>query len=233
MEEKIKTLSRFIYNFGYRFKGKNDGEVHPKDIAKLLDAVSGKPEEHIISRTVLRSMKQAKYMPENLGHFGLASKYYCHFTSPIRRYPDLQIHRIIKENLDGKLNDKRIKHYNKILTEVSEQSSKRERLAEEAERETDRLKQVQYMSKHIGETYDGIISGVTGWGIFVELSNTVEGLVALNSLADDYYIYDESNMCVVGQHTGKKYSLGDKVSVIVEKTDIAMRTIDFILNEEQ
>ena len=232
-EEKIKTLSRFIYNFGYRFKGKNDGEVHPKDIAKLLDAVSGKPEEHIISRTVLRSMKQAKYMPENLGHFGLASKYYCHFTSPIRRYPDLQIHRIIKENLDGKLNDKRIKHYNKILTEVSEQSSKRERLAEEAERETDRLKQVQYMSKHIGETYDGIISGVTGWGIFVELSNTVEGLVALNSLADDYYIYDESNMCVVGQHTGKKYSLGDKVSVIVEKTDIAMRTIDFILNEEQ
>lgn len=231
-EEKIKALSRFIYNFGYRFKGKNDGEIHPKDIAKLLDDVSGKPEEHIISRTVLRSMKQAKYMPENLGHFGLASKYYCHFTSPIRRYPDLQIHRIIKENIDGKMSEKRIKHYNKILSEVSEQSSKRERLAEEAERETDRLKQVQFMSKHIGETFTGIISGVTGWGIFVELANTVEGLVSLNSLTDDYYVYDETHMCVTGQNTGNKYSLGDSVSVIVEKTDPSMRTIDFILDKE-
>lgn len=231
-EEKIKALSRFIYNFGYRFKGKNDGEIHPKDIAKLLDDVNGKPEEHIISRTVLRSMKQAKYMPENLGHFGLASKYYCHFTSPIRRYPDLQIHRIIKENIDGKMSEKRIKHYNKILSEVSEQSSKRERLAEEAERETDRLKQVQFMSKHIGETFTGIISGVTGWGIFVELANTVEGLVSLNSLTDDYYVYDETHMCVTGQNTGNKYSLGDSVSVIVEKTDPSMRTIDFILDKE-
>ena len=171
-------------------------------------------------------------MPENLGHFGLASKYYCHFTSPIRRYPDLQIHRIIKENIDGKMSEKRIKHYNKILSEVSEQSSKRERLAEEAERETDRLKQVQFMSKHIGETFTGIISGVTGWGIFVELANTVEGLVSLNSLTDDYYVYDETHMCVTGQNTGNKYSLGDSVSVIVEKTDPSMRTIDFILDKE-
>ena len=174
-------------------------------------------------------MKQAKYMPDNLGHFGLAAKYYCHFTSPIRRYPDLQIHRIIKENIDGKLDEKRIQHYDNILTEVSEQSSKRERLAEEAERETDKLKQVQYMTKHLGETFTGIISGVTGWGIFVELPNTVEGLIALNTLDDDYYVYDEQKMCVTGEHTGKKYSLGDKVKVMADKADGAMRTIDFIL----
>lgn len=228
-EEKIKSLAQFIYNFGYHFKGKLDDEIHPKAIADLLESVSGKPEEHIISRVVLRSMKQAKYMPDNLGHFGLAAKYYCHFTSPIRRYPDLQIHRIIKENIDGKLDEKRIQHYDNILTEVSEQSSKRERLAEEAERETDKLKQVQYMTKHLGETFTGIISGVTGWGIFVELPNTVEGLIALNTLADDYYVYDEQRMCVTGEHTGKKYSLGDKVKVMADKADVAMRTIDFIL----
>lgn len=228
-EEKIKSLAQFIYNFGYHFKGRLDDEIHPKAIADLLESVSGKPEEHIISRVVLRSMKQAKYMPDNLGHFGLAAKYYCHFTSPIRRYPDLQIHRIIKENIDGKLDEKRIQHYDNILTEVSEQSSKRERLAEEAERETDKLKQVQYMTKHLGETFTGIISGVTGWGIFVELPNTVEGLIALNTLDDDYYVYDEQKMCVTGEHTGKKYSLGDKVKVMADKADVAMRTIDFIL----
>lgn len=227
--EKIKDLSRFIYNFGYRLKGKLDEEIHPKVIATLLDEVSGKPEEHIISRTVLRSMKQAKYMPENLGHFGLAAKYYCHFTSPIRRYPDLQIHRIIKENLDGELTEKRIRHYDKILPEVSDISSKRERLADDAEHECDRLKEVQYMSKHIGEIFTGIISGVTGWGIFVELPNTVEGLVALSSLDDDFYVYDEKNMCVIGEHTKNKYSLGDEVTVMVDKTDVMMRTIDFVL----
>ncbi len=231
-EEKIKKLSRFIYNFGYRFKGKLDEDIHPKAIAQLLDSVNGKPEEHIISRVVLRSMKQAKYMPENLGHFGLAAKYYCHFTSPIRRYPDLQIHRIIKETLDGKMTEKRINHYNKILAEVSEQSSKRERLAEEAERETDKLKQVQYMTKHIGETFEGIISGVTGWGIFVELPNTIEGLVPLTSLTDDFYVYDEQHMCVTGERTKKKYSLGDTVKIIVDDADVAMRTIDFMLFRE-
>lgn len=231
-EEKVKKLSRFIYNFGYRFKGKLDEEIHPKAIAQLLESVSGKPEEHIISRVVLRSMKQAKYMPENLGHFGLAAKYYCHFTSPIRRYPDLQIHRIIKETLDGKMNGKRISHYNKILADVSEQSSKRERLAEEAERETDRLKQVQYMTKHIGEAFEGIISGVTGWGVFVELPNTIEGLVPLSSLTDDFYAYDDQNMCVTGERTKRKYSLGDSVKIIVDDADMAMKTIDFMLLRE-
>lgn len=228
-EEKIEKLKQFIFNFGYRFKGKATDDIHPKAISDLLESVSGKPEEHIISRVVLRSMKQAKYMPENLGHFGLAAKYYCHFTSPIRRYPDLQIHRIIKETLDGKLTEKRIQHYNKILTEVSEQSSRRERLAEEAERETDKLKHVQYMTKHIGETFEGLISGVTGWGLFVELPNTIEGLVPLSSLTDDFYVYDEKHMCVIGEHTHKKYSLGDKVKIIVDDADMAMRTIDFML----
>ena len=168
-------------------------------------------------------------MPENMGHFGLAAKYYCHFTSPIRRYPDLQIHRIIKETLDGKMDEKRIRHYNKILTEVSDISSKRERLAEEAERECDKLKQVQYMTKHIGETFEGIISGVTGWGIFVELPNTIEGLVPLSSMTDDFYTFDEQHMCVVGERTKRKYSLGDKVTIIVDDADMDNRTIDFML----
>lgn len=229
-EEKIKKLTQFIYNFGYRFKG-NTEDIHPKAIAQLLESISGKPEEHIISRVILRSMKQAKYMAENLGHFGLAAKYYCHFTSPIRRYPDLQIHRIIKENLSGGLNQKRINHYNRILANVSEQSSKRERLAEEAERETDNLKKVQYMTKHIGETFTGIISGVTNWGIFVELPNTVEGLIALNNLVDDFYLFDPDKMCVIGEHTKKKYSLGDKIKIVVDKADVNNRTIDFLLAE--
>ena len=174
-------------------------------------------------------MKQAKYMPENLGHFGLAAKYYCHFTSPIRRYPDLQIHRIIKENLSGGLNEKRIKHYDKILADVAEQSSKLERRAEEAERETDTIKKVQYMTKHIGETFTGIISGVTNWGIFVELPNTVEGLISLNSLTDDYYVYDADKMCVTGEHSLKKFSLGDEITIVVKYADVANRTIDFLL----
>lgn len=229
-EEKIKKLTQFIYNFGYRFKGNTD-DIHPKAISHLLDSISGKPEEHIISRVVLRSMKQAKYMPDSLGHFGLAAKYYCHFTSPIRRYPDLQIHRIIKENLSGGLNEKRIKHYDKILTEVSEQSSKRERLADEAERETDNLKKVQYMTNHIGETFKGIISGVTNWGIFVELPNTVEGLISLNTLMDDYYVFEADKMCVIGEHTKKKFSLGDEVTITVDKADVENRTIDFLISE--
>lgn len=228
-EEKIKKLSQFIYNFGYRFKGNVTEEIHPKAIAQLLKSVEGKPEEHIISRVVLRSMKQAKYMPENLGHFGLAAKYYCHFTSPIRRYPDLQIHRIIKENLSGGLNEKRIKHYDKILADVAEQSSKLERRAEEAERETDTIKKVQYMTKHIGETFTGIISGVTNWGIFVELPNTVEGLISLTSLTDDYYVYDADKMCVTGEHSLKKFSLGDEITIVVKYADVANRTIDFLL----
>lgn len=225
--EKIEELSRFIYGFGYRLKGSFKDGIHPKAIADLLESVKRKPEESIISRVALRSMKQAKYMPENLGHFGLAAKYYCHFTSPIRRYPDLQIHRIIKETIDGRMSEKRARHYESILPEVCEHSSKTERNAEEAEREADKLKQVQYMADHIGETFKGIVSGVTSFGIFVELPNTVEGLVSMDAMVDDFYRYDEKNMCVEGVHTGKKIYPGNEMTVTVKNADIMARTIDF------
>ncbi|MGL4791145.1 MAG: ribonuclease R [Anaerotignaceae bacterium] len=229
-EQKIENLKKTLRNFGYYIKGQND--VHPKAMQKILTEISGKPEENIVSRIVLRSMKQAKYQPENYGHFGLAAKYYCHFTSPIRRYPDLQIHRIIKDNLEGRLNDKRIKHYDRILTDISLQCSTKERLAEEAERETDKLKMVDYMSERIGETFEGIVSGVTGWGIYVELDNTVEGMIALAGMTDDYYTYDEANLQVIGKNSGKQYKLGDRLKVVVAKTDKEMRTIDFAFAEE-
>ena len=225
--EKIKELSGFIYGFGYRLKGSFKEEIHPGAIADLLESVKGKPEERIISRAALRSMKQAKYMPQNLGHFGLAAKYYCHFTSPIRRYPDLQIHRIIKETLDGEMDEKRMGHYASILPEVCEHSSKTERNAEDAEREADRLKQVQYMTEHIGETFSGIVSGVTSFGVFVELPNTVEGLISMESLTDDFYRYDEKGMCLEGVHTGRKIYPGTKMTVTVKNADIMTRTIDF------
>ena len=166
-------------------------------------------------------------MPQNLGHFGLAAKYYCHFTSPIRRYPDLQIHRIIKETLDGEMDEKRMGHYASILPEVCEHSSKTERNAEDAEREADRLKQVQYMTEHIGETFSGIVSGVTSFGVFVELPNTVEGLISMESLTDDFYRYDEKGMCLEGVHTGRKIYPGTKMTVTVKNADIMTRTIDF------
>lgn len=163
-----------------------NSEIRPKEVQKLLGKVEGTPQEPLISRLALRSMKQAKYTPENTGHFGLAAKYYTHFTSPIRRYPDLQIHRIIKENLRGRLNGDRVVHYEAILPEVAKRSSELERRAEEAERETVKLKKVEYMEQHIGEAFDGVISGVTAYGLYVELNNTVEGLVHVNSLTDDF-----------------------------------------------
>ena len=227
--EKIEGLKKIIYAFGYRLKGK--GDIHPREIQKLIESVSGKDEEHIISRMVLRSMKQAKYQAENLGHFGLAAQYYCHFTSPIRRYPDLQIHRIIKEMLKGELTEERIKHYDSILEEVSYHSSQTERNADEAERECDRLKMVQFMENKIGEEFEGIISGVTGWGIYVELNNTVEGMVPLNEIEDDFYEYDEAMMRAVGRRTGKIYSLGDRVKIKVIRVDTQARTIDFCFTE--
>ncbi|MFT4008161.1 MAG: RNB domain-containing ribonuclease, partial [Lacrimispora sp.] len=180
------------------------------------------------SRLALRSMKQARYTVENTGHFGLAAKYYTHFTSPIRRYPDLQIHRIIKENLRAGLNEKRIGHYDKLLQQVAVQSSAMERRADEAERETIKLKKCEYMSKHIGEEFDGVVSGVTNWGIYVELPNTVEGLIHVNQLQDDYYRFDEEHYELVGEMTGKTFKLGQPIRVIVAGTDKLLRTIDFI-----
>ena len=224
--EKIQKLSTFINNFGYSLHIGSD-EVHPKELQKLLEKIDGTSEEPLISRLTLRSMKQARYTVENTGHFGLAADCYCHFTSPIRRYPDLQIHRIIKDNLRGRMNAKRIEHYEKILPEVAKHSSEMERRADEAERECDKLKKVQYMSGHLGEEFWGVISGVTEWGFYVELPNTVEGLVHVTTLTDDYFHYSESTYELIGETTAKRYKLGQKVKIVVAATDPFMRTIDF------
>ena len=226
--EKIKKLSTFINNFGYTMKIGQD-EIHPKELQKLLTKIDGTPEEALISRLTLRSMKQAKYATVSTGHFGLATPYYCHFTSPIRRYPDLQIHRIIKDNLRGRMNAKRIAHYEKILPEVAKHSSETERVADEAERETEKLKKVEYMSGHIGEIFTGVISGVTEYGFYVELPNTIEGMVHVTTLTDDYFHYSADAYELVGEVTNIHYKLGQKVSVMVMETDKIMRTIDFRL----
>lgn len=229
-DEKIKKLAIFIHNFGYSIKIGNE-DIHPKELQKLLVKIEDTPEEALISRLTLRSMKQAKYTVVNTGHFGLSAKYYCHFTSPIRRYPDLQIHRIIKENLTGKLGENRIKHYEKILHEVANHSSKTERRADEAEREVEKMKKVEYMMDHIGEIFEGVISGITSWGMYVELPNTVEGMIRVTEMDDDYYFYDEERYQMVGEHTKKIYKLGQKVKVEVIQADKLLRTIDFALVE--
>ncbi|MFT4105953.1 MAG: ribonuclease R [Lacrimispora sp.] len=225
--ERMKSLATLINNFGHSIRFHN-GEVYPKDVQKLLANVEDTPEEALISRLALRSMKQARYTAANTGHFGLAAKYYTHFTSPIRRYPDLQIHRIIKENLRAGLSEKRITHYDKILPQVASQSSTMERRAEEAERETVKLKKCEYMEKHIGEAFDGVVSGVTNWGLYVELPNTVEGLIHVNQLQDDYYHFDEEHYELVGETTKRVYKLGQAIRVVVAGTDKLLRTIDFI-----
>ncbi|MCM1175920.1 MAG: ribonuclease R [Blautia sp.] len=224
--EKIRKLSTFLHNFGYYIRTSRE-EIHPKEIQKLLDKMEGTPEEALISRLTLRSMKQAKYTVECSGHFGLACQYYCHFTSPIRRYPDLQIHRIIKEQLRGRLSEKRLAHYQERLPEAAARSSKMERRAEEAERETDKLKKAEYMEGHIGEVFEGVISGITSWGIYVELPNTVEGMIHVSKLPGDYFYYDESAYEMVGQDTGKKYRLGESLQVCVDGVERMTRSVDF------
>ncbi|HCA69012.1 MAG TPA: ribonuclease R [Lachnospiraceae bacterium] len=231
-EEKIKKLGIFINNFGYSIHIGQD-EIHPKELQKLLMKIEDTPEEPLISRLTLRSMKQAKYTVANTGHFGLSAKYYCHFTSPIRRYPDLQIHRIIKENLNGALDERRQKHYEKILYEVANHSSKTERRADDTEREVEKMKKVEYMGNFIGETFDGVISGITTWGMYVELANTVEGMIRVSDMEDDYYFYDEEHYQMVGEHTKKTYNLGQKVKIEVIAADKLQRTIDFALVEEE
>ncbi len=231
-EEKIRKLATFIHNFGYSMHvGVN--EIRPKEIQKLLAKVEDTPQEALICRLALRSMKQARYLPENIGHFGLAANYYTHFTSPIRRYPDLQIHRIIKDNLRGRMNEEKIAHYQSILPEVTKHSSEMERRAEEAERETVKLKKVEYMRQYIGEEFEGVISGITKWGMYVELANTVEGMVHVANMSDDHYDYYEERYEMTGVHTGKVYKLGQKVRVRVLNADRMMRTIDFEIADEQ
>ena len=229
--DKIMKLSAFIHNFGYHIKLTGE-EIHPKELQKLLDKIADTEEETLISRLTLRSMKQAKYTVDCTGHFGLACRYYCHFTSPIRRYPDLQIHRIIKEQLRGRLKENRIEHYEKKLPEVASHSSKMERRAEEAERETDKLKKAEYMEDHIGEIYEGVISGITQWGLYVELSNTVEGLIHVSTLPNDYFYYNESTYEMVGQDTGRTYKLGERITIQVKGVDRFTRTVDFIIPDE-
>ena len=230
--EKITQLGVFINNFGYPIKMGADESIHPKEIQKLINSVKGKPEEALISRLALRSMKQARYTTTCEGHFGLAMKYYCHFTSPIRRYPDLQIHRIIKENIHGKMNEKRIEHYNQILPVVTEEASRLERRADDAEREVEKMKKAEYMEQFVGQSFDGVISGVTTWGMYVELPNTVEGMVRVADIPGDYYYFEEETYSMVGEHTGRRYKLGEPIKITVSAVDKITRTIDFVLADE-
>ena len=243
--DRMKELAVFLQNFGYRLhlggsgkkkggKGKGgisaqDVQVHPKQLQKLLDQIEGTPEEAMLARLILRSMRRAFYSPECTGHFGLAASCYCHFTSPIRRYPDLQIHRIIKEFLRGRLNGGRTEHYADILDGVARQSSETERRADEAERICEKIKKAQYMEAHVGEVFEGVISGVTGWGLYAELPNTVEGLIPIGSMTEDYFIYDEANCRLVGDRTGIFYQLGESVTVEVTGANRYAGTVDFRL----
>ena len=222
--EKMRKLATFINNFGYTLRLTDD--LRPKEIQKLLSEIEGSDAENLISRLTLRSMKKAKYTTECVGHFGLAAKYYCHFTSPIRRYPDLQIHRIIKENLHGGLSPKRAAHYDAILPDVAVQTSAMERRAADAERDTDKLKMAEYMEQFVGETFDGVVSGVTAWGAYVELPNTIEGMVSINNMKG-FYTFDEEHYEMVGELGNRSYKLGQKVKVVVIGTDKILRTIDF------
>lgn len=236
--DRIQRLAAFISGFGLSMKtlgrnGKASGEeIHPKEIQKLLAKIEGTPEEALISRLALRSMKQAKYSVECAGHFGLACKYYCHFTSPIRRYPDLQIHRIIKEQLRGKLTEERITHYQSILPQVAKHASEMERRADEAERETDKLKKAEYMEQFIGECFEGVVSGVTAWGVYVELPNTVEGLIHISKLPGDFYYYNEAVCELTDDYSHRSFRPGMKVKVCVDGSDRFTRTVDFSLVEE-
>jgi ribonuclease R len=225
--EKIMGLVEFLHNLGYTAKGIRD--LHPKTLQEILEWVKGRKEERIISHMLLRSLKQARYSSLNVGHFGLATKFYTHFTAPIRRYPDLVIHRIIRELLDNSLDERRQKKLNKLLTRIAKTSSERERVAVDAERESADMKKVEFMADKIGETFNGIISGITAFGMFVELENTVEGLVHVSNMVDDYYHFDEARLTLNGERTNKSYHIGDQVTVRLLKADIESRQIDFEL----
>lgn len=225
--EKLQRFLEFITNFGYAVKGTGN-EIHPRALQNILEEVAGSPEETVISTVMLRSMKQAKYDPESLGHFGLATEYYTHFTSPIRRYPDLIVHRLIRTYLiEGKVDEETRSRWAESLPVIAEQSSNMERRAVEAERETDELKKAEYMLDKIGEEYDGMISSVTNFGMFVELPNTIEGLVHVSYMTDDYYRYDDRHYAMIGERTGNVYRIGDEITVRVVNVNKEERSIDF------
>ena len=227
--DKVKELNKSLYNFGYKIKISKEEIIYPNEFAKILEDVKGKDEEKVVSNIILRTLRVAKYEAENKGHFGIASKYYCHFTSPIRRYPDLFIHRIISKYLDNDylLNDFWIKKYEKRAEKRAENCSERERVATKVEREAEDIKKAEFMESKIGEEYEGIVSSVTNFGIFVELDNTVEGLIRYEKLGDEYFIYNEEKRQAIGEHTGKIYQIGDKVKIRVANASKLMRQIDF------
>ena len=225
--ERIEEFNKFIHNFGYNLKGSQ--EIHPKELQSLAQEVKGKKEEVLINTLLLRSLKKARYSEENEIHFGLASKYYCHFTAPIRRYPDLEIHRIIKAYINGKLNSLEKERLYVQLPKIADHTSITERTAEEAEREVEDLKKAEYMSKRIGEEYKGMVSSLTHFGMFIQLDNTIEGLVHFSNMVDDYYHFNEENYYIIGEHTKKIYRLGDTVDIRVINADLVRRNIDFML----
>lgn len=230
--ERIEEFNKFIHNFGYHLKASN-GEIHPKLLQTLLKKIEGKKEEVVINTLMLRSLKKARYAGENLGHFGLAAEYYCHFTSPIRRYPDLAIHRIIKAFLQEGVESRWLQKVKGLVGYIGEQSSIRERNADEAERETVDLKKAEYMAERIGEVYEGVISGVVSFGMFVELDNTVEGLIRVSSLEDDYYIFDSENHTLTGELKRRVFRIGDVIKIKVARVDVLQREIDFTLEEDR
>ena len=233
--DKVKELNKSLYNFGYKIKISKEEIIYPNEFAKILEDVKGKDEEKVVSNIILRILRVAKYEAENKGHFGIASKYYCHFTSPIRRYPDLFIHRIISKYLDNDylVNDFWIKKYEKRAEKRAENCSERERVATKVEREAEDIKKAEFMESKIGEEYEGIVSSVTNFGIFVELDNTVEGLIRYEKLGDEYFIYNEEKRQAIGEHTGKVYQIGDKVKIRVANASKLMRQIDFEICEEK
>jgi ribonuclease R len=230
-KDTLTQLSRFLSIFGLKLK--NINQCKSSDINHILEKAKGRSEEKAINLVTLRTLKKAIYSEENLGHFGLASRYYTHFTSPIRRYPDLFIHRLMSLYLCGELKDKSLDHYSNIISEVAESSSNMEVRADEAERESLDLKKVEYMQRHLGDIFIGSISNVMSFGFFVELENTVEGLVKVSDLYDDYYIFDEKTYTMTGENSGKRFRIGDQVVVRVAAANVDRRQIDFALVYER
>ena len=228
--EKVKELNKFLFNYGLKIKASKDN-IYPKEFAKILDEIKGKEEERVISTLILRTLKLAKYDYENKGHFGIASKFYCHFTSPIRRYPDLFIHRVISKYLENNyvLDDEEYNLLEKQAEDRSVKSSEREKVATEVEREALKMKMAEYMEERIGEEYDAIISSITSFGVFAELENTIEGLIRFENLGDEYFIYDEERKIIIGEITNKTYKIGDKIRIRVIRASKELKEIDFEL----
>ena len=226
--EKVNALNKFLFNFGYKIKS-NKEKVYPKAFAEVLEKVKGREEEMVVSNLILRTLKVARYESENKGHFGIASKYYCHFTSPIRRYPDLFIHRIISKYIDNSyiLNEKNLEKYKEQATKYSQTSSEREKIAQKVEREAIAIKKAEYMQNKIGKEYEGIVSGITAFGMFVELENTVEGLIKFEDLGNEYFIYNDENKTLIGENSKKIYKIGDKIKIKVIYANKQLRKINF------